>query len=93
MNASLLACMLRCFSHVRLSVILWTVARQAPVTMGCSRHEYWSGLPCPPHGDLPVPGIKPVSLKSLALQAGSLQWCHLGSPTMCVKKDFTIYYL
>jgi len=37
----------------------WTVAHQAPLSMGFSREEYWSGLPCPP-GDLPDPGIEPV---------------------------------
>ena len=46
---------------------LWTVARQAPLSMGFSRQEYWSGLPCPPPGDLPDLGIEPVSLMSLAL--------------------------
>ena len=49
------------------SVTLWTVARQAPVSMGFSRQEYWGGLPCPPPGDLPNPGIESVSLKSPAL--------------------------
>ena len=47
----------------------WTVARQAPLTMGFSRQEYWSGLPFPSPGDLPNPGIKP---KSPALQADDL---------------------
>ena len=47
----------------------WTVARQAPLSMGFSRKEYWSGLPFPPPGDLPNPGIKPGSP---ALQADSL---------------------
>ena len=46
-----------------------TVARQAPLSKGFSRQEYWSGLPCPPPGDLPDPGIKPGSL---ALEADSL---------------------
>ena len=40
---------------------------QAPLSQGFSRHEYWSGLPCPPPGDLPNPGIKPMSLMSPAL--------------------------
>ena len=40
------------FSRVRLFATLWTVARQAPLSMGFSRQEYWSGLPCPPLGDL-----------------------------------------
>ena len=39
----------------------WTVARQAPLSMGFSRQEYWSGLPFPSPGDLPDPGIKPAS--------------------------------
>ena len=47
----------------------WTVARQAPLSMGFSRQEYWSGLPFPSPGDLPNPGIKP---KSPALQADDL---------------------
>ena len=49
---------------------LWTVAHQAPLSMGFSRQEYWSGLSCPPPGDLPQPGIKPVSLMSPALADG-----------------------
>ena len=44
-----------------------TVARQATLSMGLSRQEYWSGLPCPPPGGLPHPGIKPASLTSPAL--------------------------
>ena len=40
---------------------LWTLARQAPLSMGFSRQEYWSGLPCPSPGDLPNAGIKPAS--------------------------------
>ena len=51
------------------SATLWTVAHRAPLPMGFSRQEYWSGLPCPPPGDLPDPGIKP---ESPALQAYSL---------------------
>ena len=60
------------FSRVRLFVTPWTVARQAPLSMGFFRQEYWNGLPCSPPGDLPVPGIKPASLMSPALAAGSL---------------------
>ena len=43
------------------------VAHQALLSMGFSRQEYWSGLPCPPPGDLPYPGIEPASFTSLAL--------------------------
>ena len=51
----------------------WSAARQAPLSMGFSRQEYWSGLPGPPPGDLPSPGIKLMSLTSnLNWQAGSL---------------------
>ena len=48
-------------SRVRLFVTMWTVAQQVPLPMGFSRQEYWSGLPFPPPGDSPKPGIKPVS--------------------------------
>ena len=51
-------------------VTLWTVARQAPLSMEFSREEYGDGLPCPPPGDLPDPGIEPVSLMSSALAGG-----------------------
>ena len=51
----------------------------APQSTGFSRQEYWSELPCPPPGDLPNPGIKPVSLGSSALQADSYPLSHLGS--------------
>ena len=54
------------FSPVRLLVILWTAARQAPLSMRFFRQEYWNGLPCPSPGNLPNPRIKPVSLKSPA---------------------------
>ena len=57
------------FSHVRLFAIPWTVAHQAPLSMGFSRQEYWSGLPFPSPGDLPDPRIEP---RSPALQADAL---------------------
>ena len=49
----------------------WTIAHQAPLSMGFSRHEYWSGLPCPPPGDLPNPGMELISLPSPELADGS----------------------
>ena len=52
--------------------ILWTIAHQAPLPIGLSRQEHWSGLPCPPPGDPPYPGIKPMSLMSPALAGGFL---------------------
>ena len=56
-------------SRVRLFVTPWTVALQAPQSMGFSRQEYWSGLPFPSPGDRPNSGIKP---RSPALQADAL---------------------
>ena len=50
----------------------WTIACKAPLSMGLSRQEYWSGFPCPPPGDLSNPEMEPVSLMSFALQADSL---------------------
>ena len=60
------------FSHVQLFVTLWTVAHQAPLSMGFSRQEYWCGLPFPSPGDLPDPGIKPGSpiLQEVSCTAG-----------------------
>jgi len=68
--ANMYAWVLSRFSCVRLFVTPWTVACQAPVSIGFFRQEYWSGLPCPPAGDLPDPGIKPASLMSPALAGG-----------------------
>ena len=70
---------------------MWTIAHQAPLSMGFSRQEYWSGLPCPPPGDLPNPGIEPASLLSPALAGGffttSATWeaqrIHDPSPVGC----------
>ena len=67
-------------SRVPLSAAPWTVAHQAPLSMGFSREESWSGLPIPPPGDLSNAGIEPVSLASHALPAGSLLLSHQGSP-------------
>ena len=57
-------------SRAPLSATPWTVARQAPLSLGLSRPEYWSGLPCPPPGDLSDPGIKLTSLMSPELASG-----------------------
>ena len=59
--------MLSHFSRVRLFATLWTVAHQAPLSMGFSKQKYWSGLPCPPPGDLFNPEIEPVALTFPAL--------------------------
>ena len=61
--------MLLCSVASVMSDSSWAIAHQAPLPMGFSRQEYWSGLPFPSPGDLPDPGIEPTSL---ALQADSL---------------------
>ena len=60
------------FSCVWLFATQRTRARQAPLSMGFSRQEYWSGLPCPPPGDLANPGMEPASLTFPALAGGFL---------------------
>ena len=60
---------MKSLSHVRLFATPWTVAYQAPLSLGFSRQEYWSGLPFPSPGDLPNPGTEP---RSPALQADTL---------------------
>ena len=72
--------MLSHFTYVQLFVILWTL--QASLSMEFSRQEYWSGLPRPPPGDLPSPGIEPMSLVSLALAVGSLPLVPSGKPVL-----------
>ena len=76
-------CVLSCFGRVWLFVTLWTDAFQAPLSIGFSRQECWSGLPCPSPGDLPDPGIKPISHVSPASAAGSLPPVPLGKP-ICI---------
>ena len=69
------------FSCVQLFVTLWTIACQAPLSMGFSRQGYWSGLPCHPPGDLPNPGIKHASLMSTCISRQVLyHQRHLWSP-------------
>ena len=74
------ACVLIHFSHVQLFEILWTVAHQTPLFLGFSRQEYWSGLPCPPPGDLPNPGIEPESAVAPAFRWFLLPLSHWGKP-------------
>ena len=75
-------CMLSCFSCVRVFAALWTVAHQDPLSMRFSRQEYWSGLPCPPPGDLPDPEIKAMFPASPALQKDSLPTESPGKPAV-----------
>ena len=80
--------MLSNFSRVWLFATLWTVALQASLSIGFSRQEYWSGLPCPP-GTLPNPGIELVSSE---FQAASLLLSLQGSPMVGGHPDpITLY--
>ena len=75
--------MLSHFSHIQLFV---TIACQASLSLGLSRQEHWSGLLCPPPGDLPNPGIK---LVSPTLQVDALLLSQWGSPYSPVREDYT----
>ena len=80
-------------SRVRLSATLWTVARQAPLSMGPPRQEYWSGLSIPSPGDLPNPRVEPTSLTSPSLAGRFLPLVPLGKPllyTYGIKNAFVI---
>ena len=73
------------FNCVWLFTILWTIACQAPLSLGFSRQEYLDGLPFPPPGDLPDPGLKLACLMSLHRQVGSLP---LAPPGICLFRSF-----
>ena len=77
-------------SHARLFETSWAIARQAPLSMGFSRQEYWSELPCPPPVDLPNPRIKPMSLTSPALADGFITTAVLKAAHSCDKLFKTI---
>ena len=69
-------------SVVSDSATLWTAAHQAPLSRGFSKREYWSGLPFPPPGDLPDPGIEPMSLVSPTLAAAAAAKWLQSCPTL-----------
>ena len=73
-------------SWVRLFATPCTVAHQAPLCMGFSRQECWSGLPCPPPGDLPHPGMEPMSLTSFALAGGFFTTSATWEASLLVRK-------
>ena len=74
------ACVLSSLSHVQLFATPWMAAYQASLSMEFSRQEYWRALPFLPPGDLPDPGIEPMSLKSPSLAEGSLPLASPGKP-------------
>ena len=73
-------CMFSCSSPVQLFVTPWTVAQQAFLSLGFSRQECWSRLPCPPPGNLPDPGIEHMSLMSPILADGFFTVAPPGKP-------------
>ena len=77
-------------SHVWLFVTLWAIAHQAPLSMGFSRQEYWSGLPCRLPENVPSPGVEPTSP---ALQADSVPLSHWGSPHMCMNGQKGVFVI
>ena len=74
--------MLSCFSHVWFLATLWTVAHQGPLSMGSSRQEYWSGLPCPPQGIFPTQGWNPRLLQLLHCRRILYPWATGEAPLM-----------
>ena len=88
-----IVCVLRPFSCIRLFATSWTIACQAPLSMGCCWQEYQSGMPCLPPGDLPHQDIEPVSPLSPALQADSLLLRHQGSPICLLSIQYLHLFL
>jgi len=86
-------CVLSRFSVVRLSAALWTAARQAPLSVGFSRQEYWSGLPWPPPGDLSNPGIDSMFLMSPALAGGFFTTSTTWEAQACTTSSLSIHLL
>ena len=84
------ACVLSLFGHVQLCVTLWTIAHQAPLSVGFSRQEYCSELPCPPSRNLSNPVIEP---ESTTLQADSLPTESSGNPSSFASVQFSISVL
>ena len=85
-------CVLSHFTRVRLFATPWTVALQAPLSIGFSRQEYWSGLPCLPPGDLPDPGIEPMSLMSPALACRFFTNSATWEALLCIVDRFSLIF-
>ena len=83
-------CVLSCSGRVWFFATLWTLAHQAPLSMGFSRQEYWIRLPFPSSGDLLGPGIE---YRTPALQANSLPLAPPGKPCMTVNQNNSTYFL
>ena len=85
-------CILSSLNCVRLFVMLWTVASQAPLSMGFSRQECWSGLLFPSLGDLPDPGIKPMSRVPPALAGGFFTTWPPGNPMTILRRKLSVEF-
>ena len=77
-------------SHVRLFETLWTVTCQAPLSIGFSQQEYWSGLPFPSPGDLPNPGTEPASPAAPALAGRFFTTEPPGKPKLYIRTSLKI---
>ena len=87
-------CMLSCFSCVQVCATVRTAAHQAPLSMGFSRQENWSGLLCPPPESLPNPRIQPASLMSPALAGGFFTTSATWETCSCVyqsQNNYSVY--
>ena len=73
-NILMHACVLSLFIHVQLLVSLWTIAYQTPLSVGCSRQEYKSGLPCPPSRDLPNPARDRTLVSTISTNSKWVQY-------------------
>ena len=83
-------CVLSHFSCAPFFATTWTAVRQAPLFVGFSRQEYWSGLPCPPPGDLPKPGVEPVCLTSPALAGRFFTTEPHGKPNLLIYMPYLL---
>ena len=77
-------------NYVQLCATSQIVAHQFHLSMGFSRQEYWNGLLCPPSGDMPDPGIEPMSPMAPALQSDSLPLSHPGSQGLVGETDKSV---
>ena len=89
----LCVCRLSRFSYVQLFATLWTIAHQAPHSVGFSRQEYFSGFPCPPPGYLPDPGIKPSLLHLLHCRWLLYYWGKEETQIICSQMQNEIFKL
>ena len=86
----LYVCVCVCAQSYPTLETLWTITRQAPLSLGFSRQEYWSGLPFPSPGIFLTQGSNPSLLCLLHWQVGSLLLRHLGNPYSCAESEVLV---